>query len=90
MELAMASSKPERDFIRVEDLEHKLVTVVLKQSNGIWAFVGFEKGKDKTEFVDFNDFDSAIGYAREWMKAKKNGDQVIKWDTTPDTKKKKK
>lgn len=83
----MASS--ERDFIRVEYLELKLVSVVLKQSNGIYAFCGFDKKNDTVNFVDFNNFESAMKYAEEWVIAKKNGVSMFKWDTTPIKKKKK-
>lgn len=64
-------SKNERTFIRVEDLAIKCVTVVLLQSNGIWATCFFDNNNNKNEFLDFNDFTAAMNYADKWMRQKR-------------------
>ena len=78
-----------RTFIRIEYLKLQCVTVVLKQNNDVWACCLFDKKNNSYESVDFNDFNAAIDYAEKWITAKKNGESIVKWDTTIIKKKKK-
>ena len=62
---------PPRTFIRVEYLSIGCVTVVLRQSNGIWACCCFDKKNNNHEFFDFNDFNAAMKFADDWIRTKK-------------------
>lgn len=80
----------ETTFIRKEDFKTKCVSVVLRQSNGVWGVCLFDKEKDKLYCLDFQSFENARDYADKWMYAKRHKIEVPIIEKRIEIKKKKK
>jgi hypothetical protein len=63
-----AKQKESRDFIRSEDNNNKLVSVVLLQSDGKWGACMFDKMNEKNNtFATFIEFVDAMDFASNWL-----------------------